>query len=170
MHHTSNLKFSDLIIGTYISYISRRFNQIINAIFALIFTYQSLGLIHADYNIFEIVAWLIIYIIFLLLIYIFMFFISIFITLVTPKLNKGVLGKHEFNFFSDEFVEKTTFNEEHLKYSTIDNVFVRFGRVYIQISGLKLHILPKRDFKTKEDKYELVEFLRDKLKHANASK
>ena len=169
MTHTSNFKLIDLIFANFFGAISTKFNQIIWAFFAYSFTSGSIGNIPIDAGIIYVVVWLIVYLLVLSVVVIFIFLFIILWTLFTSNLKKGVLGKYEYKFFDDYFLEKNDYTEEHIKYSFIENVFTRIGSIYIKLPNKRYCILPNRDFETSKDRDAMLEFLQKKLGMINES-
>ena len=164
MNHESNIKYKDLIVSPFFCQVSVGFNKIFYLCFALFFAYQEWKPFYGKFDQLGILLYSVITLRYLFLILLFVFIFAAAVSIFGSLRKKGVQGKHTFEFKEDEFIEKTEFNETKQKYSAISKVFTRFGSIYIALPGMHWHILPKRDFSSLQERDELLNFLKQKIK------
>jgi|GEM_PF-1988592 len=156
MTHTTYLTKQDLMIGILILYIFNSFNIVfvlsylavwaIPGLYTSIFVYLK-SIFFALFGIF-------------LLLSLFALIYSLYVSMF----KKGILGKHLFKFTDKEIVEKTDYNDTLHQYQSIKRVFTRYKSIYIVFDNNQAHILPYRDFKTKDEKIVFLKFLYEKSK------
>jgi hypothetical protein len=161
MRHTSVILKRDLAIGTFFSQISMRFNKVLYSLFAVIFAFGEWSSLFSSIGLVEVLFFVYLFVFYLILILFFVGFFGVAMALFGSFLKKGVLGPHEFEFNEDEFIEPTESNKSHHKYNAVSKVLARLGSVYIGLPGGQWHILPKRDFKSIQERDKLIGFLRE---------
>ncbi len=163
IRHQSNLLIRDLIFGTFFTQLSMGINKALYLFFAIFFAYGEWRGIsnYMGLNEYFVAGFLVIFYFILILAFVFIFGVAI--SVFTPMIKKGVLGKHEFTFNSNGITESTEYNETTHKYPAIGKIFTRFGSVYIQVSGMQWHILPKRDFSSGLERDTLLKYLKSQL-------
>ena len=166
MHHISYIKKKDFIIGNFLFSIHHKISQLMYFIFALTGTYFQIIDSQGEYSILGI---LIFFIIQYFIILGMLFIVYIVYGILAPYLTKGVFGEHNFEFTEDSIIESTIVNKSEFKYSGIDKIYTQFGYIVIHVSGMQGYVLPSRDFKNKEERLILLDFLRDKGDEYNFS-
>ena len=163
IHHQSNLLMRDLMFGTFFTQLSMGVNKALFLFLAIFFAYRDWSGISNFMGLNEYLVAGLLVVFYFVFILVFIFFFGVIISAFTPMIKKGVLGKHEFIFNSNGITESTEYNKTTHKYKAIGKVFTRFGNVYIQVSGMQWHILPKRDFSSSMERDALLEYLKSQL-------
>lgn len=158
--HQSNILRRDLALGTFITQISMTINKVIYLFFTVFFAYSEWSSLFKSWGVTQAFFFAYLLIFYLVLILLFVFLFGVAMSIFTPMLKRGVLGKHNFEFRENGLFESTEYNETLHKYRSIGKVFTRFGTIYIQISGFQWHILPKRDFASVEARRKVLEFIK----------
>jgi len=159
MKHESKILLRDIMIGAFFTQISFTFNKISYVGFSLFFAYFEWRYL---YGIFDIFGLLLLSVITLRYLFLILLFVCIFtgaMAIFGTLSTKGILGKHTYEFREHDFIEKTDVNETTQKYEAMTKVFTRLGTIYIGISGMHWHILPKRDFDNVESRKRLLHYL-----------
>lgn len=71
--------------------------------------------------------------------------------------NKGFIGKHVMTLAPDELTETTEVNETKQKWSGVEKIVENDDYIFIYISALNAHIIPKRAFENESDVASFVE-------------
>ena len=164
MKHLSIIKKRDLGIGNFFTQTRLTFNKLSFTFFAALFAYAGMNIPFSSMSKLDIGFFIFSSFFHLIIILIFVFVFGIAMAIFTPMLKKGILGKHDFKFMEDGFTESTEYNESFHKYNAITDVFTRFGTIYIGLGGMQWHMLPKRDFKSNEERLALIKLLNERSK------
>ena len=87
-----------------------------------------------------------------------------------PNLNRGVLGRHEFEISETGFLERTEYNETTHGWGSIDIVAEMFGLLMIRVGGAHWHVIPIRHFSDAEHRETFKQQVRIRSKEWTRSK
>ena len=83
--------------------------------------------------------------------------------LASPKMKKGILGKHRFKITEIGLQEETEFNESLHKWPSMDKV-VEIGKyVLVRVSGNQWHTFPLRSFASDAERKKFISELHKRI-------
>jgi hypothetical protein len=65
---------------------------------------------------------------------------------VLKQKGKGVIGEHTISLTEEVFIESTSFNQSHIKWSGLTGIFKNKDYIFIMMGNLQGHSIPKRAF------------------------
>ena len=78
----------------------------------------------------------------------------------------GAIGEQLFELNESEFIETSTGTQTRTQWDSIVGFYKRKNYIYIQISGWRIHIIPKRDFINSKEFEDLGILLKQRIKNA----
>ena len=163
MKQLTNLKLWDVVFTSYLSLLITPVFLISWVAFSILFAYQTGFINFTVINIFSVSIGVIGIVFYFLSIQIFMFIFNFIISIVNPKMKKGILGEHQFEITDEGFREKTNYNDSLVKWSSVDRVARVFGYTMVRVAGSQWHIFPKRSFNNNDEQLNFENTLQNKI-------
>jgi len=66
---------------------------------------------------------------------------------------KGTIGDTRYTLTAESFTEDTGGTSTESKWAAIRNIYFSKNYIFVEVGGLRIHIIPKREFKS-EDEYD----------------
>ncbi len=131
--------------------------------FALYFPYMEARAIFSEIGVKEFVLFSISVILYFITFFFFVGLVNGLLSIFNPKMKKGVLGYHKIVITEDELLESTDYNETRHSYKAISKAKILWKYAFVIISSTQGHVIPLRDFSSKDEAKEFIKLIRSKM-------